>query len=87
MCWIDFLSILLRIISGWMFLGLINQTKEKSMPQSPFNEISELRDALHRQRFSPTVIQNYCLYAGQFLAYLEERAIDLRDVTPDLVAE
>ncbi|WP_372922477.1 tyrosine-type recombinase/integrase [Roseovarius sp.] len=57
------------------------------MPQSSFNEISELRDTLRRQRYSPTVIHNYCLYAGQFLAYLEERAIDLRDVTPDLVAQ
>ena len=57
------------------------------MPSSKPEELSKLRDTLHRQRYSPTVIQNYCLYAGQFLAYLEERAIDLRDVTPDLVAE
>ena len=57
------------------------------MSQSPFKEISELRVTLRRQRYSPTVIHNYCLYADQFLAYLEERAIDLRDVTPDLVAE
>jgi site-specific recombinase XerD len=70
-----------------MFLGLIKQTKENSMSQSLFNEISELRDTLHRQRYSPTVIHNYCLYAGQFLAYLQEHAIELRDVTPDFVAE
>ena len=87
MCWVVAVPFLLRIISGWMFLGLINQTKEESMSQSPFKEISELRVTLRRQRYSPTVIHNYCLYADQFLAYLEERAIDLRDVTPDLVAE
>lgn len=57
------------------------------MSSSKSEELSKLRDTLHRQRYSPTVIHNYCLYAGQFLAYLEERAIDLRDVTPDLVAE
>lgn len=57
------------------------------MSQSLFKEISELRDELHGQRYSLTVIHNYCLYAGQFLAYLEEQAIELRDVTPDLVAE
>jgi len=57
------------------------------MSQLPFKEISELRDELHGQRYSPTVIHNYCLYAGQFLTYLEEHAMDLRVVTPDLVAE
>lgn len=57
------------------------------MSSSKPEELSKFRDTLHRQRYSPTVIHNYCLYAGQFLAYLEERAIDLRDVTPDLVAE
>ncbi|MEN8739862.1 MAG: site-specific integrase [Phaeobacter gallaeciensis] len=57
------------------------------MSSSQSEELSKLRDMLRRQRYSPTVIHNYCLYAGQFLAYLEERAIDLRDVTPDLVAQ
>ena len=57
------------------------------MSHSPFKEISELREKLHGQRYSPAVIHNYCFYAGQFLAYLEDRAIDLRNVTPDLVAE
>ena len=57
------------------------------MSSSQSEELSKLRDTLRRQRYSPTVIHNYCLYAGQFLAYLEEHAIDLRDVTPDLVAQ
>ena len=57
------------------------------MSSSKSEELTKLRDTLHRQRYSPTVIHNYCLYAGQFLAYLAEHAIDLRDVTPDLVAE
>lgn len=57
------------------------------MSSSQSEELSKLRDMLRRQRYSPTVIHNYCLYAGQILAYLEERAIDLRDVTPDLVAQ
>ena len=57
------------------------------MSSSQSEELSKLRDMLRRQRYSRTVIHNYCLYAGQFLAYLEERAIDLRDVTPDLVAQ
>lgn len=56
------------------------------MSSSKSEELSKLRDTLHRQRYSPTVIHNYCLYAGQFLAYLEEHAIDLNDVTPNLVA-
>lgn len=57
------------------------------MSSSQSEELSKLRDTLRRQRYSPTVIHNYCLYVGQFLAYLEEHAIDLRDVTPDLVAQ
>jgi len=57
------------------------------MSSSKPEELSKLRDTLHRQRYSLTVIHNYCLYAGQFLAYLEEHAIDLRNVTPDFVAE
>lgn len=57
------------------------------MPVSTFNELSELRAALHRQRYSPTVIHNYCLYASQFLSYLDERRISLEDVTPNLVAD
>lgn len=57
------------------------------MSSSQSEELSKLRDTLRRQRYSPTVIHNYCLYAGKFLAYLEEHAIDLRDVTPDLVAQ
>ncbi|TQM89591.1 site-specific recombinase XerD [Roseinatronobacter monicus] len=56
------------------------------MSSSQSEELSKLRDTLSRQRYSPTVIHNYCLYAGQFLAYLEEHAIDVQDVTPDLVA-
>lgn len=57
------------------------------MSSSKSEELPKLRDMLLRQRYSPIVIHNYCLYAGQFLAYLEKHAIDLHDVTPDLVAE
>lgn len=38
------------------------------MSSSQSEELSKLRDMLRRQRYSPTVIHNYCLYAGQFLA-------------------
>lgn len=57
------------------------------MSSSQSEELSKLRETLRRQRYSSTVIHNYCLYAGQFLAFLEEHAIDLHDVTPGLVAE
>jgi len=57
------------------------------MSSSQSEALPKLRDMLSRQRYSLTVIHNYCLYAGQFLAYLEEHAIDLHDVTPDLVAQ
>lgn len=48
--------------------------------------VAELREALIRQRYNPTVVQNYCLYAGQFFAYLQDRGIALDAVTPELVA-
>jgi len=56
------------------------------MPSISFCELSKLRETLDRERYSPTVIHNYCFYAGRFLTYLEAREIELHDVTPDLVA-
>lgn len=56
------------------------------MSDIPNLKLAALREALTCQRYSPTVISNYCLYAGQFLVYLDERGIALGDVTPDLVA-
>lgn len=48
--------------------------------------IADLREALSRQRYNPTVVSNYCLYAAQFLAYLDERGIALEAAMTDLVA-
>ncbi len=45
-----------------------------------------LREALQEQHYSPTVVNNYCLYVAQFLSWLQAREIDLCAVTPDLVA-
>ncbi|MEO0823539.1 MAG: integrase, partial [Pseudomonadota bacterium] len=45
-----------------------------------------MRKALSGQRYSATVVQNYCLYATAFLVYLERRNVALEAVTPVLVS-
>ncbi|AEI93099.1 site-specific integrase [Roseobacter litoralis] len=56
------------------------------MSPTTLKALLKLREALQAQRYSPTVVNNYCLYAGQFLSWLRAGEIELRDVTPDLVA-
>lgn len=56
------------------------------MAKTSTTPVAELREALIRQRYNLTVVQNYCLYAGQFVAYLQERDIALDAVTPELIA-
>ncbi|PRZ45621.1 site-specific integrase (plasmid) [Tritonibacter scottomollicae] len=56
------------------------------MLSSPPKALLKLREALQEQRYSPTVVRNYCLYAGQFLSWLQAKETALCDVTPDLVA-
>ncbi|APG49219.1 hypothetical protein PhaeoP97_03869 (plasmid) [Phaeobacter porticola] len=41
------------------------------MLSSPPKALLKLREALQEQRYSPTVVRNYCLYAGQFLSWLQ----------------
>ncbi len=56
------------------------------MSSSTPEAIMKLRETLRTRRYSPTVIHNYCLYAGQFLSWLQAREIELCEVTLDLVA-
>ena len=65
---------------------MIDQPKENRMSPSTPKALLKLRETLQEQRYSPTVVNNYCLYAGQFLSWLQAREIGLCDVTPDLVA-
>lgn len=49
--------------------------------------IKELRTVLSRQRYSPTVVGNYCAYARGFLDYLLRRDIPITDVSEAEVKE
>jgi integrase/recombinase XerD len=49
--------------------------------------VSELKDALTRQRYNRVAVHNYCRNAGYFLAYLAARKIALEAVTPAEVTQ
>lgn len=55
------------------------------MLPSTAKRLSNLRDNLLGQRYSPTVVNNYCQYAGQFLTWLDTQSIQLCDVSQDIV--
>ena len=49
--------------------------------------LAELADGLTRQRYSPVVVRNYCVYARDFLAHLAQHEIPIATVTPPQVAQ
>jgi site-specific recombinase XerD len=52
------------------------------MPHGYSALVSELKDALTRQRYNRVAVHNYCRNADYFLAYLTVREIALEAVTP-----
>jgi integrase/recombinase XerD len=49
--------------------------------------VSQLREALTKQRYNPVVVDNYCRHADYFIVYLTAQGIALEAVTPMEVSD
>jgi site-specific recombinase XerD len=78
---------LLRIILGVESLPLFESNQGDSMSPNHISLLSEYREKLKQQCYSPMVIHNYCRNAEQFLSYLANRKINLEAATPETVTK